>query len=190
MPAAMPFGSLWIPVVVSAVVVFVISSILHMALKYHRADYKALPNEDAVREALGKGSLAPGLYQIPYCPSSKEMQDPAHQAKYVQGPVAIVTVIPNGVPALPKYLGMWFLFSFFVSFTAAYIARHTLSYGANGMLVTQITGAVAFTGYGLTNILDSIWKGQPWSNTLRSVIDGVIYAVATGATFCLLWPKG
>ena len=48
----MPFGSLWIPVIVSAVVVFVASSILHMALKYHKADVKSLPNEDAVREAL------------------------------------------------------------------------------------------------------------------------------------------
>ena len=189
MPAAMPFGSLWIPVVVSAVVVFVISSILHMALKYHRADYKALPNEDAVREALGKGSLAPGLYQFPYCASSKEMQDPAHQAKFVQGPVGNVAIIANGAPAMGKYLGQWFVFAFFISFTAAYIARHTLSYGSDGLLVMRITGAVAFTGYGLTNVLDSIWKGQPWSNTIRSLIDGLIYAIATGGTFCTLWPK-
>ena len=45
----MPFGSLWLPVMISAVVVFVASSIIHMALKYHKADYKSLPNEDAVR---------------------------------------------------------------------------------------------------------------------------------------------
>ena len=185
----MPFGSLWIPVVVSAVVVFVISSILHMALKYHRADYKALPNEEAVREALGKGTLPPGLYQLPYCADAKSMQDPAHKPKYEKGPVAVITVIPNGVPALPKYLGQWFVFSVLVSFTAAYVARHTLHPGDDGMLVMRITGTVAFAAYGFTNVLDSIWKGQPWSNTGRSLIDGAIYAVATGATFCTLWPK-
>jgi hypothetical protein len=190
MPAAMPFGSLWIPVVVSAVVVFVISSVLHMAFKYHRADYKQLPNEDAVREALGKGSLAPGLYQFPYCASSKEMQEPAHQAKFVQGPVGNIAIIANGAPAMGKYLGQWFLFTFVVSFITAYVARHALSFGADAGQVTRITGVVAFMGYGLTNVLDSIWKGQPWSNTVRSLIDGVIYAIATGATFCLLWPKG
>ena len=128
----MPFLSLWIPVLVSAVAVFVISSILHMALKYHGADYKALPNEDAVREALGKGSLPPGLYQLPYCASAKEMQDPAHKAKYEKGPVAVITVIRNGVPAMPKYLAQWFMFAMFVSFTASYVARHTLTPAATG----------------------------------------------------------
>ena len=50
-------------------------------------------------------------------------------------------------------------------------------------------GTVAFAAYGLTNVLDSIWKGQPWSNTGRSLVDGAVYSVVTGATFCLLWPK-
>jgi hypothetical protein len=185
----MPLFSLWIPVLASAVVVFVISSILHMALKYHSADYKRLPNEDAVRDALGKGSLPPGLYQLPYCANMKAMQEPANKAKYEQGPIGVITIIPNGLPAMGKYLGQWFVFSVFVSFTAAYVARHTLHPGDDGILVTQITGTVAFAAYGLTNVLDSIWKGQPWSNTGRSLLDGAIYAVATGATFCLLWPK-
>lgn len=185
----MPFGSLWIPVVVSAVVVFVVSSILHMALKYHAADYKRLPNEDAVREALGKSALPPGLYQIPYCTNMKEMQDPAQKAKYEKGPVGLITIIPNGLPAMGKYLGQWFVFTFLVSFVAAYIARHTLQPGTEGLLVMRITGAVAFVGYGLTHILDSIWKGQPWANTGRSLFDGFIYAAATGATFWILWPK-
>ena len=185
----MPFLSLWIPVLASAVVVFVISSIIHMALTYHRADYKKLPNEDAVREVLGKGSLPPGLYQLPHCASPKEMQEPANKAKFETGPIATITVIPNGMPAMPKYLAQWFMFCLFASFTAAYVARHTLHPGEDGMLVMRITGTVAFAAYGLTNILDSIWKGQPWSNTARSLIDAVIYAVATGATFCLLWPK-
>jgi hypothetical protein len=185
----MPLGSLWLPGLLSAVAVFVVSSILHMALKYHRADYKQLPNEDAVRDALGKGTLAPGLYQVPYCVDAKSMQDPAHKAKYEKGPVAIITVVPNGVPVLPKYLGQWFLFSLFISFVAAYVARHTLHPGDDGILVMRITGAVAFSAYGLTNVLDSIWKGQPWSNTGRALIDGAIYSVVTGAVFCLLWPK-
>jgi len=184
----MPFGSLWIPVLVSSVAVFVISSILHMVLKYHRADYKALPNEDAVRDALGKGSLAPGLYQLPHCDDMKQMQEPAYKAKFEKGPVGVITIIPNGMPAMPKYLAQWFLFSIAVSFVAAYVARHTLDYGADGLLVTRVTGTVAFAAYGFTNVLDSIWKGQPWSNTGRSLIDGAIYAVVTGAIFCWLWP--
>src|SRR6185295_4985447 len=107
--SVMPLFSLWIPVLASAVVVFVISSILHMVLKYHSADYKRLPNEDAVRDALGKGALPPGLYQLPYCANMKAMQEPANKAKCEQGPIGVITIIPNGLPAMPKYLAQWFL---------------------------------------------------------------------------------
>jgi len=184
----MPFGSLWIPVVVSAIVVFVASSILHMVLKYHRADVKSLPNEEAVRDALGKGSPAPGLYFTPYCADMKQMNEPAIKEKFEKGPVAMITVCPKGPPAMPKILALWFGFNLFVSFTAAYVARHTLQPGADGMLVMQVTGTVAFAAYGLGQVIDSIWKGQPWANTVRALVDGLIYSLLTGVTFRLLWP--
>lgn len=184
----MPFGSLWIPVIVSAVAVFLGSSIVHMALKYHKADYRKLPGEDAVRDALGKADPAPGVYMTPWCGDMKEMKDPAMLAKFEKGPVALLTVYPKGAPSMPKHLTLWFLFSLFVSFTAAYIARHTLQPGADGLLVMRITGTVAFAAYGLSHVSDSIWKGQPWSNTLRALLDAVIYSVLTGLVFRLLWP--
>ena len=185
----MGFGSLWLQVIAASVAVFVVSSILHMALKYHRADYKSLPNEEAVRDALGKGSLPPGLYQLPYCVDAKQMKEPAHLAKYEKGPVAMITVIANGMPSMGKYLGLWFGYCLLISFTAAYTARISLHPGDNPMMAMRVTGTVAFVGYGLANIVDSIWKGQPWSNTTRSIIDGVIYSVTTGAVFCFMWPK-
>lgn len=185
----MPFGSLWIPVVVSAVVVFVASSILHMVLKYHRADYKRLPSEDAVRDALGRADLAPGLYMTPFCDNMKELEQPAMKAKFEKGPVAIITMRPKGMTSMGKYLGLWFGFTVLVSFTAAYVARYTLHPGEAAMRVAQIVGAVAFAGYGLSQITDSIWKSQPWSNTARALMDALIYALLTGATFSLLWPS-
>jgi len=185
----MPFGSLWLPVIVSAVVVFVASSIVHMVLKYHKADMKSLPNEDAVREALAKGNLAPGTYHTPYCADHKAMNDPAIKAKFEKGPVAMITVHPKGTPVLPKYLALWFGFSVLVSLVAAYVARHTLHPGDDGMLVMQITGTVAFAGYSLSHVSDSIWKGQPWPNTARAFLDGAIYAVLTGLVFRLMWPS-
>jgi len=188
MPVAMAFGSLWIPVVVSAVAVFLVSSVLHMALTYHKGDYKKLSKEDDVRAVLGKDAPAPGVYVLPYCTGPKQMQEPAMKEKYEKGPVAIITVLRSGLPQMPKILGLWFLFSLFVSFTAGYVARHTLQPGSDALLVMRITGAVAFAAYGMSNIIDSIWKGQPWSNTARALFDGFVYAVTTGVTFRLLWP--
>ncbi len=184
----MPFGSLWLPVIVSAIVVFVASSILHMVLKYHKADFKPLPNEGAVREALAKGSPAPGIYFTPYCADMKQMNDPAIKEKFEKGPVAMITVCPKGAPMMPKLLALWFGFTLLVSLVAACVARHTLHPGDGGMLVMRITGTVAFAGYALSHVSDSIWKGQPWANTLRAVVDGAIYALLTGLTFRLLWP--
>lgn len=183
----MPFGSLWLPVVLSAVAVFIVSAILHMALKYHKRDYKALPNEEAVRAALG-GNLAQGLYMTPYCSDMKQMREPVMKEKFMKGPVATIVIRPRGEIAMGKYLALWFVFTLFASFVAAYVARHTLAPGASGIDVMRITGTIAFCIYGLGNITDSIWKGQPWSNTALELLDGAIYAVVTGLVFKLLWP--
>ena len=184
----MPFGSLWLPVIVAAVVVFVASSILHMALKYHKSDYKGLPNENVVRDALGRGNLPPGVYMTPHCTDMKQMNEPAFKEKFEKGPVAVITMLPKGAPNMGKHLGLWFGFCVLISFVAAYVARQTLQPGADGLLVMRITGSVAFAGYVASEVSDSIWKGQPWSTTARFLIDGIIYSVLTGLTFRLMWP--
>jgi len=185
----MPFGTLWLPVVVSTVGVFLASFLVHMVLKYHKADVKQLPNEEGVRDALGKGTLPPGQYMTPYCVDHKQMKEPAIQEKFKKGPVATVTVFPSGSD-MGKHMALWVGYCLLASFTAAYIARHTLSAASPPMQIMQITGAVAFVAYGYGNFVDSIWKGQPWSNTVRALIDSLIYAILTSIIFCWLWPKG
>lgn len=185
---AMPFGTLWLPCVVSAAAVWILSAIAHMVLKHHKADYRALPNEEAVAEALRKPALSPGVYVLPYCAEQKQMKDPAMQARYAKGPVAIVTVLRSGMPAMGKLLALWFGHCLLISFVAAYVARHTLAHAEDPMLVWRITGAVAFAGYVLGDVHAFIWRGQPLGNTVRGVIDATVYAVLTGLVFRLLWP--
>lgn len=185
----MPFGSLWIPVVVSAVAVFVASSVLHMVLKYHKADYKPFPNEAEVGDAIRKGNPPPGLYVIPHCSDMSQMKDEAMQAKFAKGPVGAMTLRPNGMHNMGTLLGLWFGFCLLLSFVIGYVARHTLSMGSDGLLVMQVTGTIAFVGYGMSSIIDSIWMAVPWSNTARALFDALIYAVVTGLVFRLLWPS-
>ncbi len=183
----MPLGSLWLPVVASAVAVWIVSAILHMVLKYHRSDYKRLGNEDAVASVL-RGT-PPGLYTMPYCTDGSQMKDPAFQKKYTDGPVAMLTVIKNGPPNMGRYLGLWLGYCLFASFVVSYVARHTLSTGTAPLEVMRITGAVAFAAYTFGTLQAGIWKAEPFGNVVRGFIDGMIYALTTGLIFRLLWPS-
>jgi len=186
----MPFGSLWLPVIASAVAVWLLSAILHMVLKYHRADYRPLPDESSVAAAIRQVGPGPGLYILPHVADPSQMKDPAVRKRYEDGPVALLTVMRNGPPGLGKYLVQWFLLCLLISFVTAYVARHTLSSGTDGVTVLRVTGTIAFAAYGLGYIQDSIWKAIPWSNSLRGLLDAAIYGLVTGWIFRLLWPAG
>lgn len=110
--------------------------------------------------------------------------------RYKDGPVALINVLPNGAPSMGKYLGQWFVLCFLVSLVAAYVARHALTPGASGLEVMRLTGTIAFAAYGFGYGTDSIWRGIPWSNSLRGLIDAAVYAGVTGLVFKLLWPAG
>ena len=184
----MPFGSLWLPVVVSAVAVWLVSAIVHMLLRYHRADYKKLPDEDAVAQGIRKSPPGPGLYFFPHAGDLSQMKDPAVLKRFQDGPVGMLILQRNGIPNMGKNLVQWFLLCFLVSFVVAYVARNTLTPGADPLKVMQITGAVAFAAYAFGYLQDSIWKAIPWSNSLRGIVDAVLYALTTGLVFRWLWP--
>jgi hypothetical protein len=184
-----PLTELWMPLAAAAVLVFVASSIIHMVLPYHRADYKKLPNEDEVADAIRRGGAGPGFYCIPYCSNMKETATPEFQEKYRRGPVATVAKLPDGPPNMGKFLGLWFVQCVIVSLFAVYVTSRTLGAGADYLMVFRVAGTVAFAGYGLGNITDSIWKGQPWSNTFRALFDALVYAGVTGGTCGWLWPR-
>ena len=59
-------ADLWLPILLSAVLVFVASSLIHMVLGWHRHDFKKLAAEDAVMDALRPFNLGPGNYVAPW----------------------------------------------------------------------------------------------------------------------------
>ncbi len=183
-------SELWLPILLSAVFVFVASSILHMVLPIHRSDFKKLPGEAEVLEAMRKQRVGRGSYMFP-CPASmKEMCTPEMMEKYKAGPVGHVTVLENGPPNMGKSLVLWFLYSLLISVFVAYIGRLALGTDAGYRMVFRVTGTVAVLAYALAGIPDSIWKGQSWSTTMKFVFDGVVYGLVTGGTFGWLWPAG
>jgi hypothetical protein len=92
-----PLAALWLPILLSAVLVFIASSIMHTVLPYHRGDYRQLPDEDKIQAVLRAAGLTRGLYIFPFG-THKDMKTPAMQEKYKQGPVGMMTVFPLDCP--------------------------------------------------------------------------------------------
>jgi hypothetical protein len=183
-----PVLSLWLPILVSAVLVFVLSSLIHMVLSYHKSDMAALPAEEEIMTALRRHDLAPGAYVMPHARSMEEMKDPAYIERRTQGPVGFLTILPSGKPDMTRELGAWFVYSLVVGVLAAYIAGRALGPAADYGSVFRFAGATAFIAYGLGTWQDSIWYGQKWSTAAKNTLDGLIYGLATGGVFGWLWP--
>jgi hypothetical protein len=182
-------SALWLPIVVAAVLVFVVSSLVHMVFKWHNADCGRLANEDQVLTALRASSPAPGFYMLPRAENMKDMCSPEMVAKFEKGPVAHLTVLPSGPPAIGKALLQWFLYTLLVGVFAGYVGWNSLGAGAHYLQVFRVTGTVALAAYGLGEITASIWKGQPWGSTAKFLFDGLLYALATAGAFGWLWPQ-
>ena len=181
-------AALWLPILLSAVIVFVASFIMHMVLPYHRNDYSQLPDEDKILPVLRAAALKRGLYIFPFC-THKDMKSPAMIEKQKQGPVGFLTIFPSGPPAMPKFLIQWFVYCLLIGFFVAYLAAHTVAPGTHYLAVFRVVGTAAFLAYGLGHLSNGIWKGQTWSVTIKEVIDGLIYGLLTAGTFGWLWPQ-
>lgn len=180
--------SLWLPILVSAVFVFIASSIIHMFLKYHQSDFKKVPHEDEVMDKLRPLDIPPGNYHFPYARGMEEMRSEEFVQKRTRGPVALLFVMPAGPPNMTRELIQWFFFCVLVGIFVAYITGHAVGSDAEYLEVFRIAGAAAFAGYFLAQIQDAIWLRGSLKVTLKNAFDGLIFAVLTAGTFGWLWP--
>lgn len=182
------FTSLWLPTLVAAVIVFVVSSVIHTVLTYHRSDFRRLPREDAVMDALRGFDLKPGDYVFPFM-TAEGMKSDEFKAQVEKGPVAFMTVIPSGMPSMGKSLIQWFVYCLAVGYFAGYVAAVTLPEGAHYLVVFRVVGTTAFAGYSLGLAQASIWYQKSWSATAKSMADGLVFALLTAGAFGWLWPR-
>jgi len=182
-------AALWLPIVLSAVLVFIASSVIHMFLGYHNRDYTKLPNEDAVRAAIRSGNPQPAQYIIPHG-SPSEMHSPEMQQKFVEGPVAVLNIKPSGKISMGGNLIQWLVFALVISFMTAYVASRTLAPGTDYLHVFRVVGTVGFLAYGGGQLPAAIWMGKPWSIAIKEVFDSLVYGLLSAGAFGWLWPKG
>jgi hypothetical protein len=183
-----PILDLWLPILVSAVFVFIASSIIHMVLGYHRTDFKQMPSESEVMEALRKFSIPPGEYVVPAPSGPQGLKSPAYQEKLVRGPVFIATVLKSGPLAMGAQLMQWFLFCVVVGILAAYVTGRAAGPGTEYLVIFRFSGTTAFIAYTVAQWPNSIWYKRSWVTTAKNTFDGLIYSLLTAGAFGWLWP--
>jgi hypothetical protein len=181
--------ALWLPILASSVLVFFASSIIHMASPWHKSDYPKVPQEAKVMDALRPFAIPPGDYMIPRPSSGKDMKSSEFADKMRKGPVMILTVMPNGPMTIGRSLGGWFVYLAVVGLFAAYVTGRALPVGAPYLHVFRFVGATAFIAHAAALWQMSIWYHRAWTTTIKSTVDGLIYALLTAGVFGWLWPR-
>lgn len=186
-----PITTLWLPILLGAVLVFVASAVIHMFLGYHANDYRPVPNEDGVMGALRPFDIPPGDYIMPHGSGPEAMKSEAFRQKVQHGPVATMTVMrPQIYFNMGPQFVQWFAYSLLVGIIAAYVGGRTLPPGADYLSVFRLTGTVTFASYAMALMPQSIWYQRNWSTTLKGMLDGLVYAALTAGAFGWLWPTG
>ncbi len=182
-------SQLVIPIFLSAVLVFIASSLIHMVLKWHNKDYGRLSNEDEVRGAINRGNPAPGQYIMPWAMDPSAFKDPEFQKKFTEGPIATLYIKASGLPRMGPQLGGWFVFNIVVSVFVAYLTSRTVPQGTEYLRVFQVAGTAGFLSYSMGVFPMAIWMGKPWSVAIKEAVDGLIYGCMIGGAFGWLWPR-
>ena len=182
-------SALWLPILLSAVLVFVVSSAIHMLPLWHKNDYPKLANEPQVMDALRPLAIAAGDYMMPRSQSMAEMRSPEFMERWKRGPVVIMTVLPPGQMGMGRALGLWFVYALVVAILAAYVAGRALPPGAAYLDVFRFVGVTAFIAYSVGLWQMSIWYHRAWSMTVKSTVDGLIYGLLMAGVFGWLWPN-
>ncbi|MDQ2766874.1 MAG: hypothetical protein M3Y30_06930 [Gemmatimonadota bacterium] len=182
-------SALWLPILLASVIVFIMSSIIHMASPWHKSDFPKLPNEDAIMDALRPLVTGPGDYSIPRPANMAEMKSAEFRAKVERGPRVIMTVTPGGPMTMTRELVLWFVYLIVVNLLTAYVAAHALLPGAPFNAVIRFAGLVSFIAYASALWQLSIWYRRSWGITFKATFDSLIYGVLTALTFAYLWPR-
>lgn len=183
-----PFLSLLLPIAAAGVAVFILSAIIHMT-PWHKGDYRELPDEDGVMQALRPFNLPPNDYMVPHPRTGDYMKSAEFDAKCAAGPMMVVTVIPSGPWPMGRIMGQWFLFVLVVAAAVACVVGTIVAPGAPAHIIFHHAAVITFLSHAMGAVPLSIWYHRKWATTFRATVDAALYAALTGWIFSMLWPK-
>jgi hypothetical protein len=180
-------AGLWLPILTSAVAVFIASFLAWVVIGHHTPDWQELPEESGTMEFLQKSGIRPGQYLFPLARTKGQMADPAKQQRMASGPWGTVNIWARPVN-MGRNLLQTFTFYLVTSFFIAYLGTLALDPGAGFSRVFQVTGTAGILAYAFGIVPNAIWFGTHLRALLMDIFDGVSFGLITGVVFALLWP--
>lgn len=177
-----------LPVLLAAGFVWLASAASWMALPHHIGEYRPLKDEAAFAEALRRQSLRRGQYLLPHLDRWEDAATPAGRERFVTGPVAFLTILPNRVPSIRRHLLLTLAHYTVVCSAIAWATQTFVPLGASYHTVFPPVAVMALLAHGSALIPEAIWYGKPWSNVLRGLIDAVVFALLTAGAMAAMWP--
>lgn len=174
--------SLAVPILLSAVALFVASFLSWMVVQLHRDDWKKLENEDAVMATAAKVPV--GNYMFPCAKSMEEMKSEEFQKKYDSGPRGILTILPKANMGLN--LGLTFLYFIAISFLLAYLSSMVLPPGTEFAKVLRFVSTAALMTFLAAMVQHAIWFK---TRIFGHLIESIAFALIVGAFFAMFWPS-
>lgn len=178
---------LWLPILISAAVVWVVSAIVWMALPHHKNDFIALADENSFIDFLRKSGIKPGNYVFPDFRGREAMKSEKTCKALEAGPVGHLSVWQTPLTMGGKMFGTFIVYLIVNTFIA-YLAAVTLPKPAEFARVFQVVGTAGIIAYSFSFIPNMIWFGAYRRTIVAGIIDGIVYGLITGAIFAWRWP--
>lgn len=187
---------LWLPILLSAVAVWILSTISTSALPHHKRDFIALPDppgppatgEDAFIDDLRRRAIPPGNYLFPDFRSREQMNSPKVQKALNQGPVGHLILWKTPLTMGDKMLATLLVY-LVVSTLIAYLTRVALPGPAPFAKVFQVAATAGILAYCFSFLPAALWWGAYKRSIAANLLDGLLFGILTGALFAWRWPQ-
>ena len=180
-------AGLSIPILLSAIAVFVISLAGRLLIGHHKADWNELPEEGDTMEFLRKSGIKPGCYIFPLVHSKEHRTDELKEQRLEAGPWGTIHVWTSQ-GNLGSRLLQTFTFHLVASFFIAYLGTLAIEPGAGFLKAFQVTGTAGILAYAFGGVPNAIWFSRHVRPAVLDVVDGICFGLITGVVFGLLWP--
>ena len=183
----MTVTDLWLPILVATLAGFFLSFLMWAVLPHHMGDVKFSPDQDKLMDFVRTSKIEPGVYVFPNCAERKDYKQPENIDKFNAGPWGTLSVWASK-PNMVRNMALTVLYFFLVTLLVAYITGQARGPGSDFLAVFQIAATGAILAHVLGGAPGGIWFGKRPRYFLTDAIDGLVYALATGAIFAFMWP--